>query len=133
MLRLNLGVATDRSPSLWRSQCFLPDSTSRLFYNRLRRAMAEQQKDPLLALVLSKLNNIEKAIDRLTEKVMVQNGRVTKLENVNEQELAIAKKTQSDIEAMEQASDRKLRKFIGLTAAAATVLAAIIAETVRTI
>jgi hypothetical protein len=85
--------------------------------------MADLTKDPLLGLVLTKLSAIEVSINELSERVGIQNGRVGKLEAVNESERAVLEHSRSD-------ADWRSRRFIGFIAAGATLLAAVTAEIV---
>ena len=127
MLSLNLGGATDR-PSLlvaFRSEftCF---TVKTYLIKLLRSIMAEPMKDPLLGLVLTKLTAIEVSINELSERVGIQNGRVSKLESVNESERAVSDQIRVD-------SDWRARRLIAFVAAGVTLLAAVTAEIVSRI
>ena len=131
MLSPNLGGATDRLSLLVALRgVFTRFTVKTSLTNLLRRMMSEPIKDPLLGLVLAKLTAIEKSINELTTKVGVQNGRVGKLEQHNSEQKAIADRVKSDFDASIDREDRRIRKFIGLVAAGATVLAAVVAEIV---
>ena len=88
--------------------------------------MAEPMKDPLLGLVLTKLTAIEVSINELSERVGIQNGRVSKLESVNESERAVSDQIRVD-------SDWRARRLIAFVAAGVTLLAAVTAEIVSRI
>ena len=127
MLRTNLGGATDRLSLLvaFRSEftCF---TVKTYLIKLLRSIMAEPMKDPLLGLVLTKLTAIEVSINELSERVGIQNGRVSKLESVNESERAVSDRIRVD-------SDWRARRLIAFVAAGVTLLAAVTAEIVSRI
>ena len=127
MLRTNLGGATDRLSLLvaFRSEftCF---TVKTYLIKLLRSIMAEPMKDPLLGLVLTKLTAIEVSINELSERVGIQNGRVSKLESVNESERAVSDRVRVD-------SDWRARRLIAFVAAGVTLLAAVTAEIVSRI
>ena len=127
MLSLNLGGATDRLSLLvaFRSEftCF---TVKTYLIKLLRSIMAEPMKDPLLGLVLTKLTAIEVSINELSERVGIQNGRVSKLESVNESERAVSDRIRVD-------SDWRARRLIAFVAAGVTLLAAVTAEIVSRI
>ena len=127
MLSLNLGGATDRLSLLvaFRSEftCF---TVKTYLIKLLRSIMAEPMKDPLLGLVLTKLTAIEVSINELSERVGIQNGRVSKLESVNESERAVSDRVRVD-------SDWRARRLIAFVAAGVTLLAAVTAEIVSRI
>lgn len=127
MLSLNLGGATDRLSLLvaFRSEftCF---TVKTYLIKLLRSIMAEPMKDPLLGLVLTKLTAIEVSINELSERVGIQNGRVSKLESVNESERAVSDQIRVD-------SDWRARRLIAFVAAGVTLLAAVTAEIVSRI
>lgn len=127
MLRTNLGGATDRLSLLvaFRSEftCF---TVKTYLIKLLRSIMAEPMKDPLLGLVLTKLTAIEVSINELSERVGIQNGRVSKLESVNESERAVSDQIRVD-------SDWRARRLIAFVAAGVTLLAAVTAEIVSRI
>lgn len=127
MLSLNLGGATDRLSLLvaFRSEftCF---TVKTYLIKLLRSIMAEPMKDPLLGLVLTKLTAIEVSINELSERVGIQNGRVSKLESVNESERAVSDQVRFD-------ADWRARRLIAVVAAGATLLAAVTAEIVSRI
>jgi hypothetical protein len=81
-----------------------------------------EQQDPLLALVLNKLNGIERSINQLTDQIKIQNGRITKLEQAEAQEQAVTEAIEKDIELFEAAGERRYRRVI----AALAVLAAFV-------
>jgi len=124
MLSLKLGGATDRLSLLvaFRSEftCF---TVKTYLIKLLRSIMAEPMKDPLLGLVLTKLTAIEVSINELSERVGIQNGRVSKLESVNDSERAVSEQVRFD-------SDWRARRLIAAVAAGATLLAAVTAEIV---
>ena len=124
MLSLNLGGATDRLSLLvaFRSEftCF---TVKTYLIKLLRSIMAEPMKDPLLGLVLTKLTAIEVSINELSTRVGIQNGRVSKLESVNESERAVSDQIRVD-------SDWRARRLIAFVAAGVTLLAAVTAEIV---
>ena len=127
MLSLNLGGATDRLSLLvaFRSEftCF---TVKTYLIKLLRSIMAEPMKDPLLGLVLTKLTAIEVSINELSTRVGIQNGRVSKLESVNESERAVSDQIRVD-------SDWRARRLIAFVAAGVTLLAAVTAEIVSRI
>ena len=127
MLRTNLGGATDRLSLLvaFRSEftCF---TVKTYLIKLLRSIMAEPMKDPLLGLVLTKLTAIEVSINELSTRVGIQNGRVSKLESVNESERAVSDQIRVD-------SDWRARRLIAFVAAGVTLLAAVTAEIVSRI
>ena len=127
MLRTNLGGATDRLSLLvaFRSEftCF---TVKTYLIKLLRSIMAEPMKDPLLGLVLTKLTAIEVSINELSTRVGIQNGRVSKLESVNESERAVSDRVRVD-------SDWRARRLIAFVAAGVTLLAAVTAEIVSRI
>ena len=127
MLSLNLGGATDRLSLLvaFRSEftCF---TVKTYLIKLLRSIMAEPMKDPLLGLVLTKLTAIEVSINELSTRVGIQNGRVSKLESVNESERAVSDRVRVD-------SDWRARRLIAFVAAGVTLLAAVTAEIVSRI
>jgi hypothetical protein len=124
MLSLNLGGATDRLSLLvaFRSEftCF---TVKTYLIKLLRSIMAEPMKDPLLGLVLTKLTAIEVSINELSHRVGIQNGRVSKLESVNESERAVSEQIRVD-------SAWRARRLIAFVAAGVTLLAAVMAEIV---
>ena len=124
MLSLNLGGATDRLSLLvaFRSEftCF---TVKTYLIKLLRSIMAEPMKDPLLGLVLTKLTAIEVSINELSERVGIQNGRVSKLESVNDSERAVSEQIRVD-------SDWRARRLVAFVAAGVTLLAAVTAEIV---
>jgi hypothetical protein len=127
MLSLNLGGATDRLSLLvaFRSEftCF---TVKTYLIKLLRSIMAEPMKDPLLGLVLTKLTAIEVSINELSTRVGIQNGRVSKLESVNESERAVSERVRVD-------ADWRARRLIAFVAAGVTLLAAVTAEIVSRI
>jgi hypothetical protein len=124
MLSLNLGGATDRLSLLVAFRSVFTCFTVKTYLIKLLRSiMAEPMKDPLLGLVLTKLTAIEVSINELSHRVGIQNGRVSKLESVNESERAVSKQIQAD-------SAWRARRLIAFVAAGVTLLAAVMAEIV---
>lgn len=74
-----------------------------------KEQMATQQ-DPLLALVLSKLNAIEKSIDKLASHVATQNGRIGKLEEKNAEELAVSEHIEKELEDLAASKERRFSR-----------------------
>lgn len=127
MLSLNLGGATDRLSLLVAFRSVFPCFTVKTYLIKLLRSiMAEPMKDPLLGLVLTKLTAIEVSINELSHRVGIQNGRVGKLESVNESERAVSDQVRFD-------ADWRARRLIAFVAAGVTLLAAVTAEIVSRI
>ena len=127
MLSLNLGGATDRLSLLVVGRSVYPCFAVKTYLIKLLRSiMAEPMKDPLLGLVLTKLTAIEVSINELSTRVGIQNGRVSKLESVNESERAVSDQIRVD-------SDWRARRLIAFVAAGVTLLAAVTAEIVSRI
>lgn len=124
MLKTNLGGATDRlSLLVARRGVFTRFTVKTYLIKLLRSIMAEPMKDPLLGLVLTKLTAIEASINELSERVGIQNGRVSKLESVNDSERAVSEQIRVD-------SDWRARRLVAFVAAGVTLLAAVTAEIV---
>ena len=79
-------------------------------YSQKQKEAMSQQQDPLLALVLSKLNAIEKSIDKLATHVAKQNGRIGKLEEKNAEELAVSEHIEKELEVIAANKERRFRR-----------------------
>ena len=89
-------------------------------YIKNQKELMSTQQDPLLALVLSKLNAIEKSIDKLAAHVAKQNGRIGKLEEINAEEQAVNEHIEKEIEDLAADKDRRFRRVtVAVTGVAA--------------
>lgn len=78
------------------------------------------QQDPLLPLVLSKLTEIEKSIDKLAAHVAKQNGRIGKLEEINAEEKAVSQHIENEMKDLIAADERRFRRVtVAISALAA--------------
>lgn len=89
-------------------------------YIENQKELMSTQQDPLLALVLSKLNSIEKSIDKLAAHVAKQNGRIGKLEEINAEEQAVTQHIENEMKDLIAADERRFRRVtVGVSALAA--------------
>ena len=89
------------------------------------------QSDPLLATVLTKLNSIEKSIEKLASHVAVQNGRIGKLEQAEAEEKAVTEHIEREIQAHNAEANRRSHLVTGAMGASAAVFGGVIAVVVE--
>jgi hypothetical protein len=84
------------------------------------------QQDPLLALVLAKLNSIETSIEKLADHVAVQNGRIGKLEKANAEELAVANHIDEELHEQAKRQDQSYRRIVATLSACSALVGGVL-------
>jgi len=85
------------------------------------------KNDPLLPVLIQKLDSIEHSIDKLAAHVAKQNGRIGKLEEAQAQEQAVTEHIDREIAAHNIEANRRSHMLIGTLSALAAIAGGAIA------
>ena len=89
------------------------------------------KNDPLLPVLIQKLDDIERSIDKLATHVAKQNGRIGKLEEAQAQEQAVTEHIDRELAAHNAEANRRSHIITGALSACAAILGGVIAVIVE--
>lgn len=101
-----------------------------IHYLKLKR-MSKPVNDPLLPVLMEKLNSIEKSIEKLAAHVAVQNGRIGKLEKAEAEERAVTEHIDREIQAHNAEANRRSHLMVGAMSAVAAIAGGVAAVLVQ--